>query len=115
MSNKETGITISRKDAEELGAIINCAVRYCLMRESYMPNLVMSFIRSHTDMLDLRTVNVMIRDIEEEMRVFWHDDERRNGRVFREYARQLEKWREFKIWLEEQRNSMEQRQRTPNE
>lgn len=47
------------------GAVLNCAVRYCLGRETYMPGLVQDFIRPLLPHLSNKTLFVMERDIRE--------------------------------------------------
>lgn len=49
---------------EDFGAILNCAVRYCLGRQTYMPHLVMAYIIPRLPHLSNRTIGTMIRDIE---------------------------------------------------
>ena len=56
--------TDARDDAE-IGAIVICAVRYALGRESYMPGLVQDFIMRHPEILKKSDKQVIIRDIEE--------------------------------------------------
>lgn len=51
-------------DSEDFGAVLNCAIRYSLGRQTYMPHLVMDFIRPLLPHLSIRTLSVMIRDIE---------------------------------------------------
>ena len=48
----------------DFGAIITCAIRYCLGRETYMPHLVMDYVRPLLPELDNRTLVVMVNDIE---------------------------------------------------
>lgn len=48
-----------------LGAVINCAVRYSIGRATYMPHLVVDFILPLLSELDDATLYVMRRDIEE--------------------------------------------------
>ena len=50
-------------DDENFGAVLNCAIRYCLGRETYMPGLVTDFIRPLLPYLSKRTVKVMWDDI----------------------------------------------------
>lgn len=56
--------TDARDDAE-IGAIVICAVRYAIGRESYMPGLVCDFIMRHPEILTESDRQVIIRDIEE--------------------------------------------------
>lgn len=48
----------------DFGAVITCAIRYCLGRETYMPHLVMDYVRPLLPELDNRTLAVMVNDIE---------------------------------------------------
>lgn len=48
---------------EDFGCIVNSAVRYSLGRYTYMPSTVAQFVRKYLNYLDNRTINVMIRDI----------------------------------------------------
>ena len=47
----------------DFGAVLICAVRYCIGRQTYMPGLVMDFIRPLLPKLDSKTLFVMERDI----------------------------------------------------
>lgn len=49
---------------DDFGCIINSAVRYALGRYTYMPGVVMNFVRKYMKVLDTRTIHVMIEDIE---------------------------------------------------
>ena len=50
--------------SEGFGCIVNSAVRYSLGRDTYMPDVAVQFILEHMNLLDLRTVMVMYRDIQ---------------------------------------------------
>ena len=50
--------------SEGFGCIVNSAVRYSLGRDTYMPDVAVQFILDHMNLLDLRTVTVMYRDIQ---------------------------------------------------
>lgn len=52
-------------DNDDFGAILNCAVRGSLGRHSYMPWLVISFIRPMLQSITERTLRVMERDVRE--------------------------------------------------
>ncbi len=54
-----------RIDLEDdfFGAILNCAVRYSIGRMSYMPGLVIDFIRPLLPYLNNKTLNNLERDI----------------------------------------------------
>lgn len=48
---------------EDFGAVLNCAVRYCLGRKTYMPGLVIDYITPLLPKLDDRTLWCFERDI----------------------------------------------------
>lgn len=50
---------------EDFGNILNCAVRYACGRETYIPSLVIDFIRPLLSDLSLRTLGCMERDLRE--------------------------------------------------
>ena len=49
---------------DEFGAVLNCAVRYCIGRRTYMPKLVMDVIRPLLPALTDKTLWCFERDIE---------------------------------------------------
>lgn len=49
---------------DDFGLILNCAVRYCLGRQTYMPGMVIGYITPLLPRLTTRTLGVMKRDIE---------------------------------------------------
>ena len=51
---------------DDFGCIINSALRYAIGRHTYMPSLVMDFIRKYIHVLDAKTIAVMMEDIERE-------------------------------------------------
>lgn len=62
---------------DDFGCIINSALRYAIGRHTYMPSTVMRFIRRHLEVLDTRTISVMIEDIERELpdeALYEHDE-----------------------------------------
>ena len=50
--------------SEGFGCIVNSAVRYSLGQDTYMPGIAVQFILEHMNLLDIRTVTVMYRDIQ---------------------------------------------------
>lgn len=50
---------------DDFGAVLNCAIRYSLGRQTYMPHLVMDFARPLLPQLSDRTLWCMARDIRE--------------------------------------------------
>lgn len=61
---------------DELGCILNCAVRYALGRQTYMPKTVVDFIMPILPRLDDRTLYCFDKDITEHGRhwSFGHPD-----------------------------------------
>lgn len=57
------GKPILNLEDEDFGAVLNCAIRYCLGRQSYMPSLVIDYIRPLLPYLSRRTVKVMWNDV----------------------------------------------------
>lgn len=53
--------------SEGFGCIVNSAVRYSLGRDTYMPDTAVQFILERMNLLDIRTVTVMYRDIQKAM------------------------------------------------
>ena len=54
----------SQAFTDEFGAVLNCAVRYCIGRRTYMPKLVMDVIRPLLPALTDKTLLVFNLDIE---------------------------------------------------
>jgi len=52
-------------DDDHFGCVLNCAVRYSLGRQTYMPSLVTDFIRPLLPHLSSKTLFVFKRDLEE--------------------------------------------------
>jgi len=53
-------------EIDNFGAVLNCAIRYCLGRRTYMPELATRFIMDHCEnILTKKTLSVMIDDIEQ--------------------------------------------------
>lgn len=53
-----------RVEDDEFGLVLNCAVRYCLGRRTYMPSSVIRFITPLIPQLTTRTLYVFKEDIE---------------------------------------------------
>lgn len=47
----------------DFGCIINSAIRYAIGRHTYMPGVVVDFIRKHINVLDTNTIKVALEDI----------------------------------------------------
>ena len=89
---KTKAIKISPIEIDEFGAVLNCAVRYCIGRATYMPGLVTDWIMGNCHgILNARTICVMKRDI----------DEARAGDGLG-MACDVETWLKFRDWLEKE-------------
>lgn len=63
---------VAQECNEHFGIICLCAMRYALGRQTYMPGLVQDFIQAHIGEIDLGTIEIMIRDIDEADRITEH-------------------------------------------
>lgn len=52
---------------EDFGCIVNSALRYAIRRHTYMPGVVVDFIRKYIRVLDTKTIDVAIKDINREL------------------------------------------------
>lgn len=52
---------------DDFGCIINSALRYSISRHTYMPGTVVDFIRKYINVIDTKTIDVAIKDIEYEL------------------------------------------------
>ena len=48
---------------DDFGAVINCAIRYCLGRRTYMPGVVCGYVKPLLPYLNDQTICCMERDI----------------------------------------------------
>lgn len=73
---------------DEFGAVLNCAVRYCIGRATYMPGLVTDWIMDNCHgKLNKKTLFVMGRDIDE-AKSLGMDCDVKTWMKFREWIRQ---------------------------
>ena len=49
---------------DDFGCIVNSALRYSIGRHTYMPSDLMGFVRRYLDVMDTRTISVMIEDMQ---------------------------------------------------
>lgn len=85
-------IKIAPDQIDFFGAVLNCAVRYCIGRKTYMPGLVTDWIMQHcSGLLTNKTLGVMKRDIDEAAA--------RDGLGM---ACDVQTWIRFREWLEGQ-------------
>ena len=47
---------------DDFGCIINSALRYAISRHTYMPGVVVDFIRRYINIIDTKTIDVTIKD-----------------------------------------------------
>ena len=59
---------------DDFGCIVNSALRYAICRHTYMPGVVVDFIRKYINLLDTRTIDVAIHDIDCELKQNSVDD-----------------------------------------
>jgi len=89
---KPITIKIAPDQVDFFGAVLNCAVRYCIGRMTYMPGLVTDWIMQHcSGILTAKTLGVMKRDIDEAAA--------RDGLGM---SCDVETWRKFRSWLDSQ-------------
>ena len=60
--------TVSRimVNSDHFGCILNCAVRYAIGRQTYMPSVVIDFIRPLLQQINDKTLYVLDQDITEQ-------------------------------------------------
>lgn len=52
---------------DDFGCIINSALRYAICRHTYMPSVVVDFIRKYINILNAKTIAIAIDDITREL------------------------------------------------
>jgi len=52
---------------KDFECIVGCALRYAIGRNTYMPSLVVDFIKNHIEIFDINSIAVMIEDIDREL------------------------------------------------
>ena len=50
-------------DTEDFDSIVICALRYCIGRRTYMPSIVIEFVKPLLSVLDNKTLKVIQKDI----------------------------------------------------
>lgn len=53
---------------DDFGCIINSALRYAISRHAYMLGVVVDFIRRYINIIDTKTIDVAIKDIDQELK-----------------------------------------------
>lgn len=72
VKKKRKSITIRGDDVSDFGAMMICAVRYAVGRESYMPSLVQGFIMRYPQAITENVKETILRDIDENDKVTTH-------------------------------------------
>lgn len=49
---------------DDFESVLICALRYCLGRQTYMPSIIITFVRPMLSALSARALSVIVRDIE---------------------------------------------------
>lgn len=49
---------------DDFESVLICALRYCLGRQTYMPSIIIAFVRPMLSALSIRALSVIVRDIE---------------------------------------------------
>lgn len=78
--------------SDNLKTLFLCSVRYCLGRQTYMPSLVMSIIRTHNNVLSAQDCEQLVREIHEHNRLF--------GNIGADFD--TRGWLQFADWLLEE-------------
>lgn len=79
----------------DYGTIVLCAVRYCFGRQTYMPSLVIQYVKEHWGDLDQGVKDIIQRDVKEELA----HEEKTSGWLGDKYDVQI--WRDFLWWMNE--------------
>lgn len=58
---------------DDFGAVLNCAIRYCLGRRTYMPGLVTDYVRPLLPYVNQKTLSVLKQDIAEQAKSGYGD------------------------------------------
>ena len=95
---RETVINNRVMREEDFGSVLICAVRYCLGRRTYMPDLVTRWIMGHCKgALNRNTISVMLRDIDEQRKM----GERIGKNTLGDEC-DVRVWERFEAWLHEE-------------
>lgn len=88
-----------RGDDENFFLAVCCAVRYCLGRRTYMPDLITRWIRGNLNgVIPIKYIDLMLRDI---------STQRSYGDRALGDACDVATWNRFEKWLEEQKSKDE--------
>lgn len=71
------------------GAVIVCALRYCVGRRTYMPSLVIEWAKRHWALIDIKTQNTIYKDLVNEIN---------SGRNLGDDC-DIGTWKRFYVWM----------------
>ena len=77
----------------EFDAICMCAARYSLGRKTYMPRLVMDYLKDNLELLKTQTLRLVVKDINDYYEHF--EPNEKNDFDYKE-------WMAFKVFLEDE-------------
>lgn len=76
----------------DTGAIAICALRYCVGRRTYMPSLVIDWVKRHWNSFSAKDKAVMLKDLNYEIN---------SGRNLGDSC-DIKTWHDFKRWMYEE-------------
>lgn len=88
-------LTKSMEEDVDTGAIALCALRYCIGRRTYMPSLVVDWVKRHWGAFPESDKNVILRDVQQEVN---------SGRDLGDDC-DYRTWTDFLKWISAQKDS----------
>lgn len=82
---------------KDYGLVVLCAIRYCFGRMTYMPDIVIDYVKEHWADLKQRDQDIILRDVGEEL----VREDRSPGWLG--YEVDVQKWRDFHWWILERK------------
>ena len=79
----------------DTGAIAVCALRYCIGRRTYMPSLVVDWVKRHWVVFSENDKNVILRDLQQEVD---------SGRNLGDDC-DIKTWTDFLKWISAQKDT----------
>jgi hypothetical protein len=80
---------------KDYGTIVLCAVRYAMGRMTYMPTLVIGYVKEHWNDLQSGMQDIILRDVSEELK----HEERSPGWLG--HPCDVQNWIDFQWWMKE--------------
>lgn len=91
----EKKATDKEEPHKDYGTIVLCAVRYCFGRKTYMPSLVIGYVKEHWKDLSQGDRDLILRDVGEELVL----EDRSPGWLGSKYD--VQTWKDFHWWMSE--------------